>query len=120
MSYPAVATPYHRPRAAPLSARIAGATAGLAEVASEPGKTPDRLNLTAREYKLIRDVRAFNDATNELLQAVIRSGGKWSTNALRANLAAVRAAQAIWADGLEEEADNTEADLPGYQPREAL
>jgi len=116
----AVATTPHRPRAAPLSARIAGATPGLAEVASEPGKTPDRLQLTAREYKLIRDVRTFNDATSELLQAVIRSGGKWSTNALRANLAAVRAAQAIWADGLEEEADNTAADLPGYQPRETL
>lgn len=38
MPYPAVATTPHRPRAAPLSARIAGATPGLAEVASEPGK----------------------------------------------------------------------------------
>jgi len=107
---PAVATTPHRPRAAPLSARIAGVTPGLAEVASEPGKT--RIHLTASEYKLIRDVRALNDATNALLQAVIRSGGKWSTNALLANIEAAKAAQAIWADGLAEEIDNTEVELP--------
>lgn len=94
-------------RALPPSA--SGAPATSANAAGGRGQ-----HLTPREYKLIRDVTEAYDALGKLREAVIRSGGKWSTNALRANVAAAKAAKEIWDCDLDIEIDNTEADLPDY------
>ncbi|MXO67761.1 hypothetical protein GRI72_02800 [Altererythrobacter marinus] len=77
--------------------------------------TPEHRLADAAAEELIADVMRLHGEVGNLLAALTRSGGEWSIHALHANLAAVRAAQVIWNDDLEVEADNTEAELPEYR-----
>ena len=92
-----------------LPPSASGTPATLADVAGRGGQ------LTPAQYKLIRDVTAAYDALGQFRDALVRSGGQWSTNAGLAECEFLTAAMDLWPDDpLSQHLESTTSCLPSW------